>query len=102
MYPPLARAAIITLKSCHEDKVRFTADYVKVELENGLKSIADLVVAGASPAPLLKAETFFRYQIMLRTRNMSALSKRMYPLLTAIKLPDDVSMVIDIDPVNLH
>jgi len=102
MYPPLARAAIITLKSCHEDKVRFTADYVKVELQNGLKSIADLVVAGASPAPLLKAETFFRYQIMLRTRNMSALSKRMHPLLTAIKLPDDVSMVIDIDPVNLH
>ncbi len=102
MYPPLARAAIITLKSCHEEKVRFSADYVKVELEKGLKSIVDLVIAGPSPAPLIKAETFFRYQIMLRTRNMSALAKMLYPLIGAIKLPEDVSMVIDVDPVNLH
>ena len=39
---------------------------------------------------------------MLRCRNMSALSRRMRGLLDQIKLPDDVSMVTDIDPVNLH
>ena len=36
----------------------------------------DLIIAGPAPAPLLRAETFYRYQIMLRTRAMSRLSQR--------------------------
>ncbi len=102
MYPPFARAVMLTLKCCNEEKVRLSADHVKKELDKGLKTLTDLLFAGPSPAPLLKAETFFRYQIMLRTRNMSALSKRLRPVLDAVKLPHDVTMVIDVDPVNIN
>jgi primosomal protein N' (replication factor Y) len=61
----------------------------------------DLVLAGPAPAPLLRAETFYRYQIMLRTRAMSSLSRELAAILNSLTLPPDVTLVVDIDPVNL-
>jgi primosomal protein N' (replication factor Y) len=100
-YPPFTRAAMLTLKSRNEDKVRLSADYLKGELEKALVPIKDLVVAGPAPSPLLRAETYFRYQIMLRTRQMSRLSQLVAGALAQVQLPDDVNLVVDIDPVNL-
>jgi primosomal protein N' len=50
---------------------------------------------------LLRAETFYRYQIMLRTRQMSKLSAVLSKLSAELVLPDDVTLMVDIDPVNL-
>ena len=65
------------------------------------KPISDLVICGPAPAPLLRAETFYRYQIMLRTRQMSELSRRLAKLTASLALPDDLTLTVDIDPVNL-
>lgn len=100
-YPPLARAAMLTLRSRNEDKARITADYLRGELAKGLTSFKDLILAGPAPSPLLKAETYYRYQIMLRTTAMSRLSRVLAELLEKVHLPEDVIMTIDIDPVNL-
>ena len=61
----------------------------------------DLVLAGPAPAPLLRAETYYRYQIMLRTRAMSSLSRELAGILPSQNLPQDVTLAVDIDPVNL-
>jgi primosomal protein N' (replication factor Y) len=61
----------------------------------------DLIIAGPAPAPLLRAETFYRYQIMLRTRAMSKLSQVLAKIIETLALPDDVTLAVDIDPVNL-
>ena len=61
----------------------------------------DLIIAGPAPAPLLRAETFYRYQIMLRTRAMSKLSQTLAKIIETLALPDDVTLTVDIDPVNL-
>ena len=110
-YPPVSRVALLTLKGRNEDKVKFSAEHLKRELEKMLGSAAapaavvsaladdselfgegaeqntrgacapqkhlfrDLIIAGPAPAPLLRAETFYRYQIMLRTRAMSKFSR---------------------------
>ena len=89
-YPPAGRVALLTLKGRNEDKVKFSADYVKREVEtrcraqarrppapapNPAGGIADLIIAGPAPAPLVRAENFYRYHIMLRTRAMSRLSQ---------------------------
>ena len=121
-YPPLARIALLTLKGRNEDKVRLSAEHVRGELEKLVASspsppvpksavqgqgdketrgLGDLVIAGPAPAPLARAETFYRYQIMLRTRAMSKLSRAIAQLQTTLALPDDVQMAVDIDPVNL-
>jgi primosomal protein N' len=61
----------------------------------------DLIIAGPAPAPLLRAETFYRYQIMLRTQRMSALSLRLAQIIQSLALPDDVTLSVDIDPADL-
>jgi primosomal protein N' len=61
----------------------------------------DLILAGPVPAPLLRAETFYRYQIMLRVRAMSALSRELAALIQSRTLPEDITLTVDIDPVSL-
>jgi primosomal protein N' (replication factor Y) len=134
-YPPVSRVALLTLKGRNEEKVKFSAEHLKRELEKNLGSAAapaaavdasstaelfdegvkqdtrgacaprkvfsDLIIAGPAPAPLLRAETFYRYQIMLRTRAMSALSRELARIIQSLALPEDVTLAVDIDPVNL-
>ena len=100
-YPPFSRVALLTLKGRNEEKVKFSAEHLKRELEKKLKELKDLTLAGPAPAPLLRAENFYRYQIMLRTRAMSALSRELAKMVETLLLPDDVTLAVDIDPVDL-
>jgi primosomal protein N' (replication factor Y) len=133
--------ALLTLKGRNEEKVKFSAEHLKRELEKtfgsapvpgaavdvsstatelfgedakqsardahapqakrGQNLFPDLIIAGPAPAPLLRAETFYRYQIMLRTRAMSALSRELARLIQSLALPEDVTLTVDIDPVSL-
>lgn len=100
-YPPFARVALVTLRGRNEEKVQFMADHVRKELEKFMGTIRDLIVAGPGPAPLAKAESFYRYQIMLRTRAMSRLASLLDPWASQLELPDDIRLTLDIDPVDL-
>jgi len=139
-YPPTSRLALLTLKGRNEEKVKFSAEHVRRELDPLLTSKAepelasqgelktallpdldapplpifsptptastplpfrDLQISGPAPAPLLRAETFYRYQLMLRTRAMSRLSRALAGITATLALPDDVTLTVDIDPVNL-
>ncbi|HEU5396859.1 MAG TPA: primosomal protein N', partial [Verrucomicrobiae bacterium] len=100
-YPPASRVALLTLRGRNEDKVKFSADYLKRELDKATGEFKDLVLSGPAPAPLLKAENFYRHQIMLRTRAMSRLSQALAKIVSTLVLPDDVTLAVDIDPVNL-
>jgi primosomal protein N' (replication factor Y) len=100
-YPPFSRIALLTAKGRNEEKVDFAANHLRRELEAALKELTDLIMAGPAPAPLVKAESFYRYQIMLRTQRMTVLSKRLAEVLQRVKLPEDVSFSVDIDPADL-
>ena len=100
-YPPVSRVALLTLKGRNEEKVKFSAEHLRRELEKELSGFKDLILAGPGPAPRARAETNYRFQIMLRTRQMSKLSQHLSQLTASFALPEDVSITIDIDPVNL-
>ena len=133
-YPPVSRIALLTLKGRNEDKVKFSAEHVRKQLDRLLvpacasdrvrektdaapgfnsqnsqnsqtlklsNSQTDLIIAGPAPAPLARAESFYRYQIMLRTRQMSQLSRHLATLTETLALPEDITWSVDIDPVNL-
>ena len=101
LYPPFTRAALLTIRGRNEDKVKFSADHIKRELEKLIPKLPDLVIAGPAPAPLLRAENFYRHQMMLRLGQMSVLSRHLALIDAQLTLPDDVTLTIDIDPVNL-
>jgi primosomal protein N' (replication factor Y) len=124
-YPPVSRVALLTLKGRNEEKVKFSAEHLRRELEKTLKNppppsqpspdlfgetsaeavrpadFKDLIIAGPGPSPLLRAESFYRYQIMLRTRAMSRLSLQLAKITESLTLPDDVTLAVDIDPVSM-
>jgi primosomal protein N' (replication factor Y) (superfamily II helicase) len=100
-YPPAARLALLTLKGRHEEKVNLCAEYVSKELEKELANSPEVTISGPAPAPLLKAESYFRYQLMLRTKQMPRLSRILAGINAKIKMPEDVTLSIDIDPMNL-
>src|SRR5204863_352585 len=82
----------------NEEKVARCAEQIKKELEKELSGVSEHVLAGPAPAPLLKAENFFRYQIMIRAKSMPKLSRYLATMEQKLKMPEDVSMTIDIDP----
>jgi primosomal protein N' (replication factor Y) len=100
-YPPFARVALLTFRGRNEEKVEFTAKHFRKLLDPLAAEFPDLKLNGPAPAPLAKAETYHRFQIMLRAGQMSRLSRRLNEISLANALPDDVRLVIDIDPMNL-
>ena len=100
-YPPSARVALVTFRGVNEDKVSFTSESVKKEIEKVLEKFPGAILAGPAPAPLLKAEGEFRFQIMIRLKAMGKLSLSLGVMQQRLKLPEGILMSIDIDPVNL-
>jgi len=100
-YPPFTRAAMLTLRGRSEEKVSFSAEHLKKQIEPIVQKLTDLQISGPAPAPLLRAETFYRYQIMLRTGRMSELSRHLTDITSSLNFPDEVTLTVDIDPVNL-
>ena len=100
-YPPASRAALLTLRGRNEEKVKFSAQHLRRELEKELAWLKDLILAGPAPAPLARAESNYRYQIMLRTRQMTKLSQHLAQITQALALPEDILLTVDIDPVSL-
>jgi primosomal protein N' len=49
----------------------------------------------------VKAETFFRYQLMIRTKSMARLGRELAAVESTLDWPDDLRLTVDIDPVNL-
>jgi primosomal protein N' (replication factor Y) len=79
-----------------------SADHLKRELEKALTDTRDLIISGPAPAPLARAESNYRYQVMLRARQMTGISQRLAVLLEALSLPEGVALSVDIDPVRLE
>jgi primosomal protein N' (replication factor Y) len=101
MYPPVSRMALVLLKGRNEEKVKLSAAHLKQEIEKQAAGVGDLIIAGPAPAPLARAETMYRYLIFLRTRHITKLSATLAGVCAAVSLPEDVHLMIDIDPVNL-
>jgi len=100
-YPPFSRMALITLKGRNEEKVSFTADHLRRELEKSTAGLEGTVIKGPAPAPLLRAETFYRYQLTLHAPQMTELSRRLAVLMDGAQWPEEIMLSVDIDPVTL-
>ena len=97
----LSRIALLTIKGRNDEKVRFAADHVRKEIEQLFQGTKENMIMGPAPAPLARAETFYRYQIMVRTRQMSKVSAQLAEMNERLTLPEGLTLTIDVDPANL-
>jgi len=100
-YPPLRRVALILLKGRNDDKVKYIATQIKRELDHLPGMPRDLTIAGPAAAPMARTEGNYRHQIMLRTGQMTVLSAALSEMAGRLAMPDGVTLMIDVDPVNL-
>lgn len=99
-YPPAMRMCAIMLRGKNEQRVQMSAEFVKKEIQKNITNM-NLQIAGPAEAAPLRAERFFRYQVILRSNQMAALGKRLTKLFSEIQLPEDVQWIIDVDPMHL-
>lgn len=94
-YPPFRPLVNLIVTGPREDVVRDRADRLAGELAGAGE------VLGPSPAPIAKIRGRYRWQILVKEQPENAARRRLAELLTTFKLPRDVKLTVDVDPVDL-
>src|SRR5580658_6811541 len=102
-YPPFARLAMVRIEGAEPQLVRRMAEAVAKSLAKG--STPDgLRVLGPAPAPIERIKQRYRWQVMLKSREL----KPMRAAIAAMRAEvgpsadrDDIFLAIDIDPVRM-
>ena len=99
LYPPAAHLICLTLKGKQEPEVKYCTEVLSSRLT---KAIGDAArISDACPAPLAKAKSYYRYQIIARGKSVKAMVNPLKKILKELKLPKSVSLAIDVDALNL-
>jgi primosomal protein N' (replication factor Y) (superfamily II helicase) len=98
-FPPFRRMILITLRSQSPERAAFCALTLSRKLREGLP--AGAVCGESAPAPLAKAKTYHRFQVVLRGPSARLLARHVRKVLDALTLPGDVFAAVDVDPVSL-
>ncbi|QTQ11690.1 primosomal protein N' [Treponema parvum] len=105
-FPPYSRLIRLVFRSPSKTSAENASEEAFSILEN---SIADLSgrhgdqaqILGPSECPIEKIAMNYRYQILLKGKNISSLQKLASHLLNDFKRPQEVYIEADVDPVNL-
>ncbi len=97
-FPPFAHCGVLTARSNHERRAEFTLQTLHLRLKEDLP--ADIVLGEVLPSPLVRSHGQFRFQITLRGRRARALTRHVQAVLARTTLPEDVTVVFDMDALN--
>ena len=100
-FPPFQHAVLITIRSGHEARAKFSAETLRRRLQETLPP--EFVLGDAAPAPLQKLQGQFRFHILIRaeSRRISGLSRLIRETLDKLPFPEDVAVAVDVDPYQL-
>jgi primosomal protein N' (replication factor Y) len=97
-YPPYAHCAVLMSRSNHERRAEFTLQTLRLRLVEALP--AGVEVGEVLPSPLVRAHGQFRFQITLRANRARVLTQHVQAVLQRTSLPEDVTVVFDMDALN--
>ena len=97
-YPPFAHCAVLTARSNHERRAEFTLQTLHLRLAENLPD--GITLGDPLPSPLVRAHGQFRFQLMLRGPRARPLTRHVQAVLARTPLPDDVTVVFDMDALN--
>jgi primosomal protein N' (replication factor Y) (superfamily II helicase) len=98
-FPPFKHAVLITVRSAHEERGKFSAETLTRRLREALPE--EFTVGDAAPAPLEKLQGQFRFHILLRGSAVMRLSRSIREVLDKLPFPEDVAVAVDVDPYQL-
>lgn len=97
-FPPYGHCAVLTARSNHERRAEFTLQTLHLRLKEALPP--DMVLGEVLPSPLVRSHGQFRFQITLRAKRARGLSRHVQAVLSRTSLPEDVTVVFDMDALN--
>jgi primosomal protein N' (replication factor Y) len=98
-FPPLTHALLITLRSEHETHASFSAETLARRLRESLPN--EYNIGEPAPAPLEKLQGQYRFHILLRGGAIVRLSRLIRETLDKLPFPEEVTVVVDVDPYQL-
>jgi primosomal protein N' (replication factor Y) len=98
-FPPFKHAILITVRSAHEARAKFSAETLARRLREALGP--EFILGDAAPAPLEKLQGQFRFHILMRGEAIVRLSRRVRETLDKLPFPEDVAVAVDVDPYQL-
>ena len=98
-FPPFKHAILITVRSPHEGRAKLSAETLQRRLKEALPQ--EFILGEATPAPLEKLQSQFRFHILLRGEAIMHLSRLMRETLDKLPFPEDVTVTVDVDPYQL-
>ncbi|PWT85740.1 MAG: primosomal protein N' [Acidobacteria bacterium] len=98
-FPPFKHAILITVRSAHEGRAKLSAETLKRRLKEALS--AEFTLGDATPAPLEKLQSQFRFHILIRGEAIVRLSRLVRETVDKLPFPEDVTVTIDVDPYQL-
>jgi len=97
-YPPFAHCAVLTSRSTHERRAEFTLQTLHLRLAEDLPP--GILLGEVLPSPLLRAHGQHRFQIILRSQRARPLTRHVQAVLARTPLPEDVTVVFDMDALS--
>ena len=97
-FPPYAHCAVLTSRSTHERRAEFTLQTLHLRLAENLP--AGITLGEVLPSPLIRSHGQFRFQITLRSHRARPLTRHVQQVLAKTPLPEDVTVVFDMDALN--
>ena len=97
-FPPFSRMVNIVFHSSNATAARTSADAFAKELRNVFRSTK---VYGANECPIEKIRESYRFQVLLRSTSVSDMLGGLSSVVSSFKLPYNVAMDIDVDPIDL-
>src|SRR5207248_968378 len=95
-FPPFKHAVLITVRSAHQERGKFSAETLRRKLREALPE--EFTIGDATAAPLEKLQGQFRFHILLRGEAIVRLSHLVRETLDKLPFPEDVTVTSDVDP----
>src|SRR5438270_1399019 len=98
-FPPFKHAVLITVRSAHEGRAKFSAETLGRRLKEALPD--EFILGSPAPAPLEKLQGQFRFHILVRGEGIMRLTRLIRETLAKLPFPEDVMVAVDVDPYQL-
>ncbi len=98
-YPPFSHLVCATLEGPSEEIVAMTGRTIVKRLQPQLTPAVTL--AGPVPAPFSRIKGQYRYQIILRSSSVKAMSQPLKEVLRELKYPAKLRIAVDVDALSM-
>jgi primosomal protein N' (replication factor Y) len=98
-YPPYTHVVLLASRGKHDAMAEFALQTLHRRLLEGLPE--GVIMGEPAPCAMAKAHGQFRFQLLLRAPKIRPLCRHIQQVIAATKLPEDVIVTWDVDPVSL-